>query len=1070
MTLGFSQQAAAAIACHLAVAQVEAWLELDSPPAQADFWAKLCVHLPDLQALHAQDRLKRQDAQAQPAHRRTVEPSDALSALQDALQKVGGRLCPRLREPGQPYLTPNEQNLIVASALLTLADLRNACSHSAFLSKPFEPALAEGRPPALGPLDLGEQTALRHWLEHLYREAVTSLKVTRAPALWESDATQSAPGWLAGRDAADARRHWELSIGAGLPFFLSLFLTRSNSHWLAQQLAGATHKHGRRTLRLLSYHSWGDGTSQLAVADPDEDLVREVLASVSVPPLASHAGQEAQKAAQQRAEPGAAALPGDVDELAGLARDLVPYRREPKTRQYVMRMLDRMDLLPGLQFWGRWSRNVGTAEEARWEPDAELQPSMAQPDKRKRVFKESYGRNSASAVAAQGGPAHIRFEYDWSDGNVRFALRHHHQAACGVMRWRDFLNWVFVAAIERGDDASVHEQLCHWAFEHLRQRQALLQDSLQGTVAEGAETAPDAPALRLLPRQLRLHLLGQSPDLRQRVAARLRFWQDQRLPWLNRAFEPNRRWQVARRDAKRAGKAPNAVPMPDDLMPTSVQAHEVLHHMLAVLSPAERGQFSRYKFQALYARLLDYKAEPQAFWEQLRGFCPEHPHLRWEMPTRVNLQFPDNRRSLHELMQAVLDEKAQWLNEALLAQDSASEAQLNALASRWGVGLGLAVGSPAVGPRGSVPGGQDHAGDSAPASAAGWRAAASRALHYTVLPAGFVQNALHRPDAPPSRVRATPVHATDTRQARARNGAQRIRDWPSRLQLFPEFYQPELLPPWRALAQGIAARCQAGAEQPLSEAAQDLWPDPQERQLRKAQWRALVGELNDWHTEDKVCLLLAEKLAARTLLQFTPGARVDCALADPVLRSLPVPGGVPVRIAFKHPLQARRQRAWGQPANLVRAIVHNYPQAQGPQAAPLAGEQVQQLLQHYRSRNVLLVERLLQLELAAVSHRWLNKGEARAGRKRVYWPFDKVVQQLHLNAPDLLGADDAQTLLKLRHWALHDSVPPVDQTDELALYYGAAREGDLRVKKLGEHQLKLIHDLLKGPLRRPAVA
>ena len=436
---------------------------------------------------------QKQNGEAEKPIALTQEKLQKLQELQGQLNTLWHTLGAHVKPRQQMYKAPEEYHLILASALILLEDIRDATSHAVF--RPVEEQQVQANAPE-GPLDLIGQPSLCIWLEDLYRNAVNDLDYTKPAYLWQQEKNYRKA------DKKQDEQHWKLGNTTGLPFFLALFLTKSHTAWLCDQLLETSQK-TRSNKRLLSYYSRRDGVSLLAVAEQDKGslLVREIFGYLSLPPIDSAEGQKLdQQIKARRAEQKRLNQPDKVNDDF-TATDVPPFRRKRKTSHYIMQVLDRLKLMPELQLRGFWEYNQGTAEEPDWQPKMEEVVAVQHPEKKKLVCTETYGRNNAQQIQAQGGAEKARFVYNIKNNNIRFVLQDRHNSKA-VMPWRNFINWVYVVVkqeqVEQGKE--VHEKIRKVVTNAVKKRHFLLQ-SISPLTAEQREKKQQQ--LRYLPKQFR---------------------------------------------------------------------------------------------------------------------------------------------------------------------------------------------------------------------------------------------------------------------------------------------------------------------------------------------------------------------------------------------------------------------------------------------------------------------------------------------------------------------------------------------------------------------------------------
>ena len=856
----------------------------------------------------------------------------------NSLNKLYDKITGHLREEIQRYYGKDENNkderaLIMESALDLLNRLRNYYSHILYDDPGDVSFMLKGSEEGQNKKQDEENgdRPLISWLTWLYREA------------WKKqDLEEKFPLWDSVDDNISRLSHY------GAAFFINLFLTRSKAEHFLQRLGKFEGKNKKRSRHVFSAYCQRDRISDTFIQDPPEHMLyREIMGALKIPPFHSKAGQENKK----KVEDSKYEQPPEYSDT-----DVLPFRSQSRARDYVLQLIDMLGLLPNIRFRGIVeTKEIDKEGGIIWQPAHEIIKSKVKKksqdekgdkksyDRDKRVIRKTYNRNNEALKEALKEVGQ-RFVYDHSDGNILFEIEQKGKDPVrGVVRWRDFLTWVYLIAFEKKPSNKIDEEIYGYLSGY------------KETLSEGK--TPKEVYKKSLPRQYCNHIEGGEDDLHTRIKTRLKF-RKERWDQLNKAFEPNRRW--------RDGGFKK--PVPKDLLPKHIQVHEILHYLIALLPMKDRESLSRDRFQNLYSLLMNYNNEDRRneFHERVKNYFSA------DFLKKDDLKFLKPADGLIKLTDRFLKAQKVMIDRHLEKVKTANQTELKQIAVYWKVGL------------------QQDSDDDPPKS--GWRASARLARLYTVLPRGFFQGLFKM------KAEGNVFHEPGKKEMRGTNVAEMIRD-KSVEGLNPEHYDYEL----RA-----------------------------DEEHSKKERRHLIRALNDWHTEDGICYLLACKLAAK--------------------KDIPTEANTKVKIGnhyivFAHPHHIRRQWAKFDKKGLENILRRHYPNQRNIDAQDCVS-----LFDRYHRRFTELAVHFFELEAwckrkKPTIYQWTREDNI------YYVTFSGLVSALVDKG--ILDKGEGDLISKLRNTALHDQIP---SDDALYAQDGAA----VSEEDLGRIQVKVIEKMKKN--------
>lgn len=1020
-TLTLKQWAAVAIATNLAESRVERWLAgeggyVKGYEAYLLVLTKCLETLPELnqldrqateqadslagkQAATARDRLldgqpgkDRGTSQAPPLHQHQNHDLSLRECLEPLLG-LWQRIMARLPDKRQRYDRDVQKQWFMAELLLLLRRLRNHYSH---MSKMEEETVHCLR---------GKSTFTDRLL-WLYHEVATRLNVME-------------PGPI----IAERQGECYLDERWGMAFVLGLLLRRSQSERLLQTLFhDPRHPVRRRTRRLFTMFSQPDHYSE-AHFDTASGLCREMVGYLMLPPLPSAAGQQALQAWQ-------ALLEDEREKTSPL------FRREDKVRAYLLRGLDELGLIPEMKFVGCYQCRPPAREPDGAEGEGEPEPERSwcyegvksvsgshHPSQTKLQRPKQYGRNV-------GLGKDRRFVYDRTDPNLRFALTPKPQAGktsatrYGVMRQRDFINLVFVALKNNQEKLSaVLGEMYNWL--------GCYQDGLDMDL-------PPADLLRDYPQQVRWQM---QPDSRPTLAAQMQKSLEDRLAYVTRL--------LAQDKALPGEKFSHQLPRHE-------QVHQVLHYFIAHLNQAGRAKVTRREFVHLQRLLLQYRGKDTPasvryfkaivkkekpdnvdaksacakgdFWHYLHEQYPpdlvtgNQTHPLWtfcvsQCKAEHGRRAQENIISLGNLCCSVLKAQEQALNEALKGLAQANDATLAQLRAQWQLGVPLerpeAVGTDPDG-----------------VSKTGVAAARKRAQRYSVIPNGFIQRCFKQRFKQP--VIASNRENSEEEEERGKNWAKdNIRQSTCSLMLITSYYEPSERYP--ELAKALAASGKLSSLGPAD----------------KKCWKQAVRELNDWHTHDKMCLMMVEALAKQSNVILPEKVSVTEAFSqrpDTEVKTKGINGKAKrLFLQLTHSHQCTRQWfAW--PAEKIyRLLGWLY-----PEGCTVDIKDIPEIIARLEGHYLTIVQAVLAFE-----QRFYNTYEAEGKnlknerKEKKYVDFRTLMEKFaSLNQ---IEKSQVEAVITLRNAVLHNQLP-LDHLDRLL---PSQREVD--ISDIGKAQLSLLN-------------
>lgn len=755
----------------------------------------------------------------------------------------------------------------------------------------------------------------------------------------------------------------------GVVFILNLLLTKSQAEQLIAQLEyfktrntkahQATQTIDRRLKKLFCIYCQRDGYSETQL-DPKSALTREIIGYLTLPPLDSKAGQDQLHRWEQtiKNDPNTSETP--------------QFRRESKLRGYIHRALDELNICPEIKFWGYYqSRDTFTDDEggieySEWQNETASTPltSQIQLHRHRDLRHRAYDRNTAPTE-------NRRFVYDMSDGNLRFELDNNSTPTVGVMRLRDWFNLVYTLITDPGQKTTLLNHITDWLTNY---QQSLSSNDLTN-----------------LPEEFKAHYpaqLTQSGNLKQRIKKRLLARQSRNQTLL--------------------GKLDKNLP-PKQRLPINEQVHEIIHELIRALNRSGRDRVKRHEFVRLQNLLLQYKGEateieikeikqgnpatsPKGyFWQHLhQHYLPEQvegnkTHPIWNYCHKPD---PDGKQKdeavvslrglCHDLLKKQKDDIKNDLKQ--LDNPTTNATDLDQIAARWQVSLQ-----------------KDNVNEKG-IPIEGKAAATRNASFYPVLPAGFVQIALGK-TAEQHRIGNNRAHSNTPR---GKNLAAQIRQHLTAQHLMPDYYNPALLHP--EIAQQIAQK-QSLFDCHLSDTDKKAWSDT-------------VKTLNDWHTQDQLCLILAETLAQPANISFENGKSVkEFSAQTPTidLHGESLKDGEPPRtlhLQLSNTTQATRQwMLWSSQRLSKIACWHH------PADATLTTQDIQPLMKHYQSLYLSITHAVLGFEQRYYQSDAGNRlKQTHQKQEKTHIPFNTLLSQTPLDKDSTLR----ENIIALRNAALHD--------------------------------------------------
>ncbi|RUS68093.1 hypothetical protein CUZ56_00578 [Saezia sanguinis] len=957
-------------------------------------------------------------------------PTNALLPYANELQTLWESIVLTLPNDRQIYKTDAVKQLLMAELLVQLNTLRNYYSHMSRMGDPF---------------DLTAKPQFCHFLQKLYDEARTSLNAVPPAPLIEVKQAPNVSGSASSASTPPAATY-RLQQPWGVVFLLSLLLPRSQTERLLQHIAQPPHALKRRTRRLFTYFSRRDGYSETQL-DATGMLCRELIGYLTLPPVESAAGQEALADWRQQL----AKLP------AGEYPTTTPqFRSQDKIRAYLHTVLDALHLLTGLHFWGHYQRQQTDADGSTslWVNEPGRSIAQANPDpeqqqqgiRSKNTRNDQYGRNTGLEPGR-------RFVYDMLDGNLRISLANPADAAAprveGVLRLRDFINLAYTVLTQSSSTAttqpSVQSTILQAMYDWLTRYQASLKPLQQGQTPSADHTELQ----KHYPAQIQHHITGTAPTLLQRLQARVQ-------ARLDRV-----RLLIARDREQPATATRGSATEYKHNLPRHEQVHEILHDFIACLNKEGRALVTRHEFVHLQKLLLQYKgitptdfrylkqlAQPSVgnspqrpaqalsnkgeFWHYIHDKYPadlvtgNKTHPIWE--SCISTSTIDRRESVVSLGKLCADVLHRQQRQLIALQrelqrqtqpNEENETRLKQIAAELQLSL------------------QESAQTASGKPAAGLQAALHNAQHYSVIPASFIQQALGQRTTQPQRI------GNSTQETTYTNLAQTIREYPTSLTLLPDFYNPEKRHP--KLAGKMAATQKLSA----------LAPD------EKKQWKHTVKTLNDWHTHDKLCLIMAERLAQQADITLPQGTAVNAlSLATPEVE---LQGTDPcgqdktlyLQLSDSHQ-STRRWFTWSQ-QKLGRALALHHTNNDH-----IPSSRIPELIARYQGHYHHIVQAILTFEQQFYQQRPRQKKELeqqQLSKNENYVPFHLIANQAGLSQEHI------KAINYLRNIALHDAMPGSlkGQQWEIALSQILPQHAEIKVDDIGKDQLNYLESFTVTP-------
>ncbi|MFZ6770780.1 hypothetical protein ACO0LM_27300 [Undibacterium sp. Di26W] len=1026
-----SIQASYAIASNLAYSQIMHFLDCKRTDHVPDVLKSLGEEVSGLLTLVTYQRQCAENKQA-PDEKKKAELQGQLTTFnthEKGFERLWARLMRPLSEARRPYYSSAERKLLMFELMMLCQNLRNLYSHWI----PVEEKKVNA-------LRLTGKPQFTTFLEFLYAQAGSRLSLPQWFSLVERKA-----------DPSDAEKNlFSLNETFGPAFIFSLFNTRSQVQRLQQglRLRIKTRQQPRalkrRENQLYLFYARRDGYSETQL-DQHSALLREIVGYLNLPPLESAVGQKAKLEWD-------VLLKKKIADNSNSDNDATPqFRRSSKHMVYALQTLDKLKLLPEWSFAGHHqhvNHDGADEEDAFWESDLrpgdEIPSKHGHAERSKTGMQTQYGRNKNTDQSQ-------RFVYDLRDPNLRFQLTLNGKAVVGVMRERDFCNLVFFA-LSKVDDA---KKITAYAYKWLEQYQSSLSltHTSEASWSDILQNQSDLKA-KHYPRQIQWKIKGTGPDLKTRlqnsVAARL-----QRLQHMDQLCVLPKRDQHGRKEDRSESD-----------LPKHEKIHELLHMFIRHLNAEGRSKVTQREYSHLQQLLLSYKGadgygeiesikaesidaelkhdrvytDKAKFWQHLHHtYTPNlvnttdkaktHPiwvHCLVEGKARDrsgNERPVKNIPGLDKLFKRVLQDEIQDLLrvQKRIGTADCNETELKQIAFCLQVSL---MDERHTGDAAPMP---EQKGEQEKASPQfGYAKARHDALRYSVLPASICQQALGL---------AWEMQIAINKQGQENRYpglAQQIRGHAGSRTLRAEFYQPGLVMPQ------VQAKLQrAGRLDCLA---------PGEKKL----WKECVKNLNDWHTHDKLCLLMVEQLAKQAQIQLGTGSIADY-YSQAVLLEKKGPNhqGQEVSVTFKlsNSLQSTRHWFAWSATKLERALCWHF-----KDGVTVDSGELQQMMNTYQTRSKGVIEQVLTLEKSV-----LERLEARKNSELIvqvkrdgYVPFKTIMSQV-------VGWNDQQrqALIHLRNMALHDGLPQHKFLKDL--YSDAAyKQAWLDAKQLGEPQLDQI--------------
>lgn len=945
-------------------------------------------------------------------------------------EKLWARIMRPLSEERRPYFSADERKLLMCELMCLCERLRNRFSH-------WIP-LANKRAQVL---QLTGKPQFSAFLEFLYTQATSRL---------------SLPQWFELVVKADATDQEKIQFGLdekySPAFIFSLFNTRSQMQRLTQGLRlripipnkpRQERPLKRRENQLYQFYARRDGYSETQL-DPHSALLREMMGYLNLPPLQSAAGKAAKAAWDEKQKTlNQANAANDASEDQSTPQ----FRRASKHIYYALQTLDTLQLLPEWTFTGhtqQLSEGDGDEDDA-WDGIARAEDDIPS--------KHGHAQRSKLGMATQYGrnlklPANQRFVYDLRDPNLRFQLTVNGKKVTGVIRERDFCNLVYFALTKRQDAQTITNFAHHWLEKY--------QQSLLQTESSWAEKLQSNAELQVknYPRQIQWKIQNTVPDLYDRLKASA-------AARIDRLKKIDARCILPKRDANGLKEKRS-----EHDLPRHEKIHELLHIFIRHLNAEGRSTVTQREYSRLQQLLLNYKGADMSdeiksikaevvdadvqhervysykamFWHHLHHtYTPDlvnAGHVDKTHPIWVHSQVEGKFRGidgkerkkinipgLDKLFKLVLEDEIRNLQslEKHLHNSKENPTELQQIAFRLQVSLmderhvvdKNAATTEAAGNKDEVP-------------KYGYGKSCHDALQYSVLPASICQQALGM------EYKEEISLSKDKKEYRFPSIATLIREHHCERSLIAAFYEPSLVMPkaYRQLQANGKLSCLAKED--------------------KVEWKKCVQALNDWHTEDKLCLLMIGQLAQPAQMQFGTGSVADF-YSQPVKREV---SGVDhlgqarrVTLRLSNSLQATRLWFAWPLDKLERALCwHSQPGAEVDAAI------LQQIVIAYQTRTKKVVEQVLMLE-KSVFERFQNiKNRELVDEvgKNGYVPFKTI-----LSKSKNWDSKHNEAMIQLRNKSLHDGLPEQDLV--LQLYPDSVRHAPtLDVQRLGEPQMQQI--------------
>lgn len=961
--LDFSQQAALAIATNIAESRIKSIFQKTQNSANEGWYDGICNEF------KAWLENYRQPQQASSSS--TTQSSLPTIPYQKELLTLWDAITLNLADKRQRYKTEHSKQLDMLELILQLNKLRNFFSHMSRMGDPF---------------DLKDSPQLGYLLQMLYTEASTAISV-RQPFTIVHQGHQLDAIW-------------------GSAFIINLFLPLSQANRLLQQLSKKKPLK-KRELRLFSYYSLRDGYSPTQL-DTQANLCREIIGYLTLPPIESEAGQKALHEWQQQ-------LLEEADSIQSPC-----FRRLDKVRYYLHTTLDELSLLPQLSFWGTYKNkqtisyldeNGETVENnnlALWVNQADPEPikqanidtdSVSQtPSKTKNIRHHSYNRNNLIQNQSQ------RFVYDMSDGNIRFKIEHPTNKDLpilqGVIRLRDFINLGYLALTDKAATQEVLIAIYNWLNQY--------QQSLQQITTEQLSSLTLQPEnYQYYSEQIQQYLTQTKPDLATRLKTRI----TERLSRIQKLLAKDRTVpEVQSSTIKQLNQFKHYLPRHE-------QVHEILHYFIANLNKEGREKVTRHEFVHMQKLLLQYKGDTNPneieqiknpnpnkpnrtpsdkalFWQHLHDNYPKElvtgnkTHPIWEFAITESKQlFNDKKRkgviSLGMLCSKVLNKQIQQLQSFAkeLASNTDDYSRLSQIAAELQLGL-----------KGNYQGEQPKEDISR-----GLPAAIHNASCYSVIPTSFIQQTLNKQSEKPQPIGKCGIE-------KSVNFAQLIRNHPTALKLIKDYYEA-------SKAQSTLAQKIVNHNNTLA----GLTPE------QKKQWKQTIKTLNDWHTHDKLCLIMAEKLAEKANIHFEQDETITTiAQQQPTLKLTgKSPNGDPKTVILKLSNNHQKTRLWftWPLAKIERIVCLHYPANQ-----PIASNEIPSLVARYQTRYQAIVQAILEFEDRFYNNHPKAKSLKASNQHNNYVSFEQIIADQNANYP----SREKKALKHLRNIALHDGSPGTD--------------------------------------------